>query len=197
MAPVRLGQRMERSTIMNGEKTQLPAREAYPQQRKRRNPGVAILLAVSSLPLILSGIGLLIFTGVTLAGVTLLVLTLLLLVVGVGLLIVAGVSLVRSTVRVERRHFSVTGHPLLVVHNEAGSIQVKAGSAGNRVTVKTKRHTSRFGKAAAESWVCYEQSVEGHEIRAEVDRVFAPGTNRPQPIDFELTLPDHADLELL
>jgi len=182
---------------MNSEKTQLLASEAYAEQRKQRNPGVAILLAVFSIPLILGGIGLLIFTGVTLAGVALLVLTLLLLVVGVSLLIAAGVSLVSSTVRVEKRHFSVTGHPLLVVHNEAGSIHVNAGSDGHTVTVKTKLHTSRFGKAADDSWVCYEQSVEGNEIRAEVDRVFAPGTNHPQPIDFEIMVPGNADLELL
>lgn len=182
---------------MNGEKTQLLASEAYAKQRKQRNPGFAIWLAVFSLPLILVGIGLLIFTGVTLAGVALLVLTLLLLVVGVGLLIAAGVSLVSSTVRVERRHFAVTGHPHLVVHNEAGSIHVNAGSAGNTVTVKTKLHTSRFGKAKASSWVCYEQSVDGDEIRAEVDRVCAPGTTLPQPIDFEILVPGHADLDLL
>ena len=182
---------------MNSEKTQLLASEADAAQRKQRNPAFAILLAVFSLPLILGGLGLLIFTGVTLAGVGLLVLTLLLLVVGVGLLIAAGVSLVSSTVRVERRHFAVADHPHLVVHNEAGSIQVHAGSAGNTVTVKTKRHTRRVGKAAAESWVCYAQSAEGNEIRAEVDRVFAPDTSLPQPIDFEILVPGHADLELL
>jgi hypothetical protein len=182
---------------MNSEKTQLLASEADAAQRKRRNPAFAILLAVFSLPLILVGIGLLIFTGVTLAGVALLVLTLFLLVVGVGLLIAAGVSLVSSTVRVERRHFAVTDHPHLVVHNEAGSIHVHAGSAGNAVTVKTKRHTRRVGRAGTSSWVCYAQSVDGNEVRAEVDRVYAPGTSLPQPIDFEILVPGHADLELL
>ncbi len=182
---------------MHIQKTQLLASEASAAQRKQRTPGFALLLAVFSLPLILVGIGLLIFTGAALAGVTLLVLTLLLLVVGVGLLIAAGVYLVSSTVRVDKRHFSVTGHPQLVVHNEAGSIHVNAGSDGNTVTVKTKRHTSRVGKAGASSWVSYEQSIEGNEIRAEVDRVSAPGTTLPQAIDFEIMVPAHADLELL
>ncbi len=182
---------------MNSEKTQLLASEAGAAQRKQRNPAFAILLAVFSLPLILGGLGLLIFTGVTLAGVALLVLTLLLLVVGAGLLIAAGVSLVSSTVRVESRHFAVTDHPHLVVHNEAGSIHVHAGSAGKTVTVKTKRHTRRVGKAGASSWVGYAQSVDGNEIRAEVDRVCAPDTSLPQAIDFEILVPGHADLELL
>lgn len=182
---------------MNSEKTQLLASEAAAAQRKQRNPAFAILLAVFSLPLILGGLGLLIFNGVTLAGVALLVLTLLLLVVGVGLLIAAGVSLVSSPRWVERRYFAVTGHPHLLVHNEAGSIQAHAGSAGHPVTVKTKRHTRRVEKAAAESWACYAQSGDGNEICAKVDCVCAPGTNLPQPIDFELLVPGHADLDLL
>lgn len=182
---------------MNVEKTQFLSREAYTEQRKQRHPGLAVLFAGFSLPLILGGIGLLIFTGATTAGIALLVFTLLLLIVGVGLLSAAGVYLVRSTVRLERRHFSVIGHLYLVVHNETGSIHVHAGGDGHTVTVKTTLHTRRFGKAADASWVCYEQSVEGNEIRAEVDRVYAAGTNFPQRIDFELIVPGDADLELL
>jgi len=108
-----------------------------------------------------------------------------------------GVCLVSPTVRVARRYFAVTGHPHLVIQNEAGSIHVHAGGDGHMVTVKTKRHSRRVGKAGASSWVCYEQSVDGNEIRAEVDRVCAPGINLPQAIDFELLVPDHADLDLL
>ncbi len=182
---------------MNGEKTQLLSHEADAAQRIQHTSAFAILLIVFSLPLILGGLGFLIFTGVTRARVALLVPILLLLVVDVGLLIAAGVSLIRSTVRVERRHFAVTGHPHLVVHNEAGSIHAHAGGAGNTVTVKTKRHTRRIGKAGASSWVCYKQSGDGNEIRAEVDRVCAPGTNLPQSIDFEILVPGHTDLELL
>jgi hypothetical protein len=182
---------------MNVQETQLLDSEGHVEKRKRRNSWFAILLALLSIPLIIVGIGLLIFAGVTIAGVALLVLTILLLVVGVGLLIAAGVYVVISTVRVETRHFSVTGHPQIVVHNEVGTIHVNAGSDASTVTFKTKLPTRRFGRAAHTSWVCYEQSVEGNQIRAEVDRVLTSGINFPQPIDFDIKVPGTTDLELL
>jgi hypothetical protein len=182
---------------MNVQETQIIDSEGYIEKRKRRNPWFAILLALLSISLIIVGIGLLVFASITMAGVALLVLTILLLVAGVGLFITAGVYVVLSTERVETRHFSVTGHPHIVVQNEIGTIHVKAGSDADTVTFKTKLHTRRFGKAAHTNWVCYEQSVEGNEIRAEVERVLTPGINLPQPIDFDITLPANADLELL
>lgn len=182
---------------MNVQETQILYGEGQVEKRKRGNPWFAILLASLSIPLIIGGIGLLIFAGVTIAGVGLLVLTILLLVVGVCLLIAAGVYFVIATVRVEIRHFSVTGHPHIVVHNEIGAIHVNAGSDAKTVTFKTKLQTSRFGKAAQTSWVGYEQSVEGNEILAEVDRVLTPGINLPQPIDFDITVPANTDLELM
>ena len=42
----------------------------------------------------------------------------------------------------------------------------------------------------------YEQLKEGNEIRAEVERVYAPGTNLPQSIDFTISAPQIADLEI-
>lgn len=182
---------------MNGQETQLLQSEGQVENRKRRNSWFAILLALLSISMIILGIGLLIFAGVTIAGVALLVLTILLLVVGVCLLIAAGVYFVISTVRVETRHFSVTGHPHIVVHNEIGTIHVNAGSDATTITFKTKLQTRRFGKAAHTSWVCYEQSVEDNEILAEVDRVLTPGINLPQPIDFDIMVPGNADLELM
>ena len=182
---------------MNGEHTQFRSSDAYADQRQQRHPGAAIVLAMLGLPLLLVGIGLLIFTAVTLAGAALLVITLLLLLLGVGLLVAAVLSLVSSTVRVDRRCFSVTGSPQLVVHNEAGSISVQADADATAVTIKTTLHTRRFGKVADASWVRYEQSEADHEVRAEVERVLAPGSDHPQAIDFEITLPARADLELL
>jgi hypothetical protein len=181
---------------MNVQETQILASEGFVEKHKRRSSWFAILLALLSISLIIVGIGLLIFVGVTLAGVALLILTILLLVVGVGLL-TAGAYFVMSTLRIETRLFSVTGHPYILVHNEIGTIHVKAGSDANTVTFRTKLHTRRFGKAARTNWVCYEQSVEGNEIRAEVERVLTPGINLPQSLDFALTVPANTDLELL
>ena len=181
---------------MNVQETQILYGEGQILKGKRGNSWFAILLALLSIPLIIVGIGLLIFTSVTIVGVAFLILTILLLVVGVCLLIAAGVYMVNSTVRVERRHFSVNGHPHIVVNNEVGTIHIKANSNANTVTFQTKRQTRRIGKAANESWVCYEQLDEGNEIRADIERVYSPSTNLPQSIDFNITVPHNADLEL-
>jgi hypothetical protein len=181
---------------MNGQETQTIYNEGQIEKRKRGNSWFAMLLALLSIPLIIIGIVILIVAGATIAGVALLGLTILLLVVGFGLLIAAGIYFVISTVRVETRHFSVTGHPNIVVNNEVGTIHIKATSDANGVTFQTKRHTRRLGKGTNESWVCYEQLNEGNEVRAEVERVYSPGINVPQSIDFNITVPRKADLEL-
>jgi hypothetical protein len=181
---------------MNIQETQIFNREEQIEKRKRGNSWFAILFALLSIPLIIIGIGLLIFASITLAGLALLILTILLLVVGFSLLITAGVYLVNSTERVETRHFSVDEHPHIVVNNEVGTIRIKANSKSNTVTFQTKRHSRRFGKATNKSWVSYEQLKEGNEIRADVERVYSPGTSLPISIDFNITLPHNADLEL-
>ena len=181
---------------MNIQETQILYSEEQIEKRKRDNSWFAMLFALLSIPLIIIGMGLLIFTIVTIAGVAFLILTILLLIIGIILLITAAVFLVNSTERVETRHFSVNEHPHIVVNNEVGTIHVKANSDAHTVTFQTKRHSRRIGKKANESWVSYEQLKEGNEIRADVERVYSPSTNLPQSIDFNITLPHNVDLEL-
>ncbi len=181
---------------MNVQETQIFNSEEQIGKRKRGDSWFAKLFALLSIPLIIIGIGLLIFSSIMLAGVAFLILTILLLVVGFSLLIIAGVYLLHSAERVETRHFSVNEHPHIVVNNEIGTIHIKANSKSNIVTFQTKRRSRRFGKASNESWVSYEQLKEGNEIRADVERVYSPGTSLPQSIDFNITLPHNADLEL-
>ena len=72
---------------MNIQETQILDSDEQIEKRKRGNSWFAMLLALLSVPLIIIGIGLLIFASVTLAGVVLF--TILLLVVGFSLLITA------------------------------------------------------------------------------------------------------------
>lgn len=181
---------------MNIQEQQTMSREGKVDERRRRNSWLAILLTVLSIPLIIVGLGILIVAGATIAGVALLGLTILLLVLGFGLLIAAGVYFALSKMRVETRKFSVSGHPRIIVNNEVGTMRVNAASDDNTVTIQTKRHSQRFGKDAIKSWVSYEQSEDGSEISAEVERLYAPGINLPQGIDFDLKVPNNADLEL-
>lgn len=181
---------------MNIQETQLVYDEEQIEKRKRGNSWFVMLLGLLSIPLIIIGIGLLIFASITLAGVAFLILTILLLVVGFSLLVMAGVYLINSSERAETHHFSVKEHPRIVVNNEVGTIHIKTTRDANTVTFQTKRHSRRISRTANESWVSYEQSKEENEIRADVERVYSPGTNLPQSIDFNINIPHNADLEL-
>lgn len=176
-------------------KIQETYQEGPVQYHRQRNPWFAILLALMSIPLIIGGIGLLVFAGLAIAGVTLLVLTILLLVVGSSLLIAAGVYFVLSTLHVETRKFTVGEHPRIVVNNEVGTFHVNAGSDANIVTIQTTHYTRRWWRRVPKSRVRYEQVEEGNTIKARVDRVLIPGLDLPQHIDFDITVPSHADLE--
>jgi hypothetical protein len=181
---------------MKVQDKQVTYQERQVEQPRQRNPWLAMLFALLSIPLIIAGIGLLLFAGVTIAGAALLVLTILLLVVGIGLLAAAGVYFVLSAVSVEKRNFTVSEHPRIVVINEVGTIHVNAGGNDNVVTVQTTHHFRRFRRRADNSRVRYEQFEDGKVISAKVDRVFMPGINLPQHIDFDITVPRNADLEL-
>lgn len=181
---------------MNMQNQQELYQEGPVRYHRRRNPWFAILLALMSIPLIIGGISLLVFAGLTIAGVTLLVLTILLLVVGTSLLIASAVYFVLSTTHIETRKFTVGEHPRIVVNNEIGTFHINAGSDTNSVTIQATHHSRRFWKRAPKSRVRYEQLEESNLIKARVDRVLIPGLNFPQHIDFDITVPGNADLEL-
>jgi len=181
---------------MNIQETQILLNAEHIEKRNRGNSWFVMLLGLLSIPLIIIGIGLLIFASITLAGVVFLILTIVLLVVGFSLLVTAGVYLINSTERVETRRFSVDEHPHIVVNNEVGTIHIKANEDTHSVTLQTKRHGRRIGKSANESWVSYEHLKEENEIRADVERVYTPGTNLPPSIDFNITVPHNIDVEL-
>lgn len=181
---------------MNVQESQLLQNEEQIEKGSRGNSWFVMLLGLLSIPLIIIGIGLLIFASITLAGVAFLILTILLLLVGFSLLVTAGVYLINSTEHVETRRFSIDEHPRIVVNNEVGTIHIKANKDAKSVTFQTKRHSRRIGKSANESWVSYEHLKEENEIRADVERVYSSDTNLPQSIDFHITVPHNVDVEL-
>ncbi len=181
---------------MNVQETQIIFTEKQNEKQGRGNSWLAMLLGLLSIPLILIGIGLLIFASITLAGIVFLILTIVLLIVGFSLLVTAGIYLINSTERIENHRFIMDEHPHIVVTNEVGTIHVKASKEAQSVTFQTKRHSKRFTKAANESWVSYEHSKEENEIRADVERVYSSESNLPKSIDFTITVPYQADLEL-
>ena len=181
---------------MNVQETQITFSKEQREKNRRGNSWIAVLFGLLSIPLILIGVGLLIFASITVAGIAFLILTIVLLVVGFSLLVTAGIYLINSTERVESRRFMVDEHPHVVVNNELGTIHINASKDAHTVTFQTKRQSKRFIKVSNESWVGYEHSRDENEIRADVERVYSSESNFPKSIDFTITVPRLADLEL-
>lgn len=169
-----------------------PGIEEQPeQQRRRRNPWFAIMLVLISIPLLIGGIGLLIF-----AGVTLLLVTVFLLVVGTGLLITAGVYFAMTATRVETRHFRVSEHQRIVVNNDIGTIHVNAGSDDNKVSIQATKWNRKFWGIPDDTEIRYEQSSEGDSISARLIQTSVSGFFPSQRVDFDIAVPRNVDLEL-
>ena len=181
---------------MNVQETQRTFSKEQREKNRRGNSWFAMLFGLLSIPLILIGIGLIIFASITLAGIAFLILTIVLLVAGFSLLVTAGIYLINSTERVESRRFMMDEHPHVVVNNELGTIHINASKDAHTVTFQTKRQSKRLIKASNESWVGYEHSKDENEIRADVERVYSPESNLPKSIDFTIIAPRLTDLEL-
>jgi DUF4097 and DUF4098 domain-containing protein YvlB len=181
---------------MNVQETQITFSKKESEEYWRVNSWFAMLIGLVSIPLILIGIGLLIFASITLAGIVFLILTIVLLIVGLSLLVTAGIYLINSTERVESCRFLMDEHPHVVVNNEMGTIHVKTSKDVHAVTFQTKRHSKRFAKVANESWISYEHAKDENEIRADVERVYSSESNLPKSIDFMITVPGDVNMEL-
>ncbi len=162
-------------------------RREPPHRPRRSSPWLVILLMLMSMPLLIGGIGLLIFAGVAFAFVTVLLLA-----VGLGLLVAAGIFFVVSIIRVETRHFSVSANPQIVINNDIGTIHVNASSDANEVTIQTTTWNKRFARAP----VRYEQSEEGDALAAQVDRTSVSNITSSPRVDFDVTAPRNTELKL-
>ncbi len=162
-----------------------------PHPSRWRGQWLATTLALMAIPLLIGGIGLFLFTGVDQE-----LMISLLLVGGIGLLLVAGVYFASSRIHVEKRHFSVSPYPQVVVYNDRGTIHVTAGSTSNEVTIQATRWSRRLVKASRATHVCYEQSDDGNTVTARVKQLVISNIKDTDRVDFDITVPSHTDLRL-
>ena len=95
----------------------------------------------------------------------------------------------------ETRYFSVNASPTLVLNDDSGSIHVRAAGSVNQVTIQATKH-SNFGGNLNDVTVSYTQNTEGNTINVNVDRLngFNPFTSTS--VDFDITVPSAAALQL-
>lgn len=110
------------------------------------------------------------------------------------LLSVTGYNLATSSVT-ETRHFSVSANPRLVLNNDTGSIHVRATGSRSDVTIQAIKHSGPGGKLN-DVKVSYTQNTEGNIVTVNVDRPTNFNFVTSTSVEFEVTVPTMATLQL-
>lgn len=110
------------------------------------------------------------------------------------LLSITGYNLATSSVT-ETRHFSVSANPTLVLNNDTGSIHVRAASSGSDVTIQAIKHSGPGGNLN-DVKVSYTQNTEGNIVTVNVDRPTNFNFVTSTSVEFEVTVPTMATLQL-
>jgi len=95
----------------------------------------------------------------------------------------------------ETKYFTVSTNPTLVVNNDTGSIHVRAASSVNQVTIQATKHTN-FGGNLNDVTVSYTQNTAGNTINVIVSRVSGSSFLNSASVDFDVTVPSVAALQL-
>lgn len=114
---------------------------------------------------------------------------------GLFALLSAGLYTNAGTVTETPRQFVVSTNPTLVINNDTGSMHVRAGSSANDVTIQATRHAGLWGNVNTIT-VNYTQDREGNSITVNVDRTSGSNFFASASVDFDVTVPSTATLQL-
>ena len=89
----------------------------------------------------------------------------------------------------------MSANPTLVLNNDTGSIHVRAVGSVNQVTIQATKHTN-FGGNLNDVKVSYTQNTEGNTINVNVDRLNGFNLFTSTSVDFDITVPSAAALQL-
>ena len=93
------------------------------------------------------------------------------------------------------QHYTVSANPTIVLNNDTGSIHVRAGASSSDVTIQATKHTNWWGNASDVN-VTYSQDREGNTVTITVVRPNNVNTFGSTRVDFDLTVPGTAALQL-
>lgn len=100
-----------------------------------------------------------------------------------------------NTVTETPRHFAVSATPTVVINNDIGSIHVQSGDAGSDVTIQATKHAG-LGSNVNNVQVSYSQNSSANVITVNVDRTSNASFFNSPSVDFQVTVPNNASLEL-
>jgi hypothetical protein len=121
------------------------------------------------------------------------------------LLLAGGLSLLMAAVgfnftgyassSTETRHFAVSTNPTLVINNDTGNIHVLAGGTGSEMTIQATKHGASSSDVN-NLQIRYNQSSADNTITVNVDRPGGFNFFNSPSVDFEVTMPSTAELQL-
>lgn len=95
----------------------------------------------------------------------------------------------------ETRTFTTSTYPTLVLNNDTGSIHVRAASSGSEITIQATRHGSPWANLN-DIQVSYAQNTTTNSVTVNVDRVNTASFFAALSVDFDVTVPSAAALQL-
>jgi hypothetical protein len=127
--------------------------------------------------------------------VMLIVVLLLVFMTGGALFLVSSLGYTSGSTSTTTQHYTVSANPTIVLNNDTGSIHVRAGVSGSDVTIQATRHTGWWGNANDLN-VTYNQDREGNTVSVNVERPNNGSSFGSSSVDFDLTVPGSAVLQL-
>jgi hypothetical protein len=95
----------------------------------------------------------------------------------------------------ETQHYTVSANPTLVLNNDTGSIHVRTAPSQNEVIIQATRHTGSWGNLN-DLKVNYTQNTEANTVTVNVDRLSNFNFFTSASVEFTITLPSTAALQL-
>lgn len=127
--------------------------------------------------------------------VVLIVVLLVVLVSGGAWFVVSSLGYTLGSTSTTTQHYSVGANPTIVLNNDTGSIHVQAGASSSDVTIQATRHTGWWGNAGDVN-VTYNQDTANNTVSVNVERPGNASSFGSSSVDFDLTVPSTAILQL-
>jgi hypothetical protein len=126
-----------------------------------------------------------------------LTLVLLVLLIGGGIAVLFGVFGFTSyaTSSTETRTYTTSSYPTLVLNNDTGSIHVRAAPSGNVISIQATKHGSPWANLN-DLQVAYSQNPATNTVTVTVSRVNADTFATAPSVDFDVSVPSAAALQL-
>lgn len=96
---------------------------------------------------------------------------------------------------IETHHFTTSANPTLVLNNDTGSIHVRVSSSSSDVSIQATKHSGLWGNLN-DVKVNYAQDEAGNTLTINVNRLNNTGFFNMASVDFVITVPSMASLQL-